>query len=58
MKMSCMSFEQFKKMIEEQPKRSHIPPQEGLIILKQLLDSGLITPQVYDEKVSEIMNKM
>ncbi len=53
-----MSFEQFKKMIEEQPKRSHIPPQEGLIILKRLLDSGLITPQVHDEKVSEIMNKM
>lgn len=40
------------------PSTPQVDPMESLSKMKQLLDAGLITQQVYDEKVAEIMQRL
>ncbi len=41
-----------------QPQTQQPDPMESLTKMKQMLDAGLITQQIYDAKVSEIMSRM
>lgn len=44
---------------QQQPQTSAQPdPMESLMKMKQMLDAGLITQQIYDAKVAEIMSRM
>lgn len=44
---------------QQQPQASAQPdPMESLMKMKQMLDAGLITQQIYDAKVAEIMSRM
>lgn len=44
---------------QQQPQASAQPdPMESLMKMKQMLDAGLITQQIYDAKIAEIMSRM
>lgn len=43
---------------QQSVQQSHPDPMESLMKMKQMLDAGLITQQIYDAKVSEIMSRM
>lgn len=44
---------------QQQPQASAQPdPMESLMKMKQMLDAGFITQQIYDAKVAEIMSRM
>lgn len=44
---------------QQQPQTAaHPDPMESLMKMKQMLDAGLISQQIYDAKVAEIMSRM
>lgn len=45
-------------MPQQQQATSQPDPMESLTKMKQMLDAGLITQQIYDAKVAEIMSRM